>query len=235
MATKIARKVTYKFNLTLDTTKTFTSNDVDIVNDVVTIPNHKIAAGTAMGLKTTGAVPTGLTALTVAYYAIPVTANTIAFATSRANAIAATPTKVNLTAVGSGTTTLHLNGFGDVELGVLPKKFIITDCFYQVVTTFTSASDSATLALGSLADGDLVAAIAISGTNDVWDAGLQGTLITAPALGADAAHDTALEVIDLTKDIKKISTADRVLLANIAVDTITAGDLDLYIEGYQGR
>lgn len=233
MANQILDKKVYKFSLTLDTSKTFTSAEVDIVNDVVTIANHGFKTGDVCGLKTTGAVPTGLTALTVAYYIIQDSTNKIGFATSRANAFAGT--KVNLTAIGSGTTTIHKNGFGDIQLGTLPDGFLITDAFYNVVTTFVSATDSATIALGSLADGDLVAAIAISDATNVWDAGIRGTLITAPNLGADAAHDSALETIALFAGVKKITTADRILLANIAVDTITAGDLDLYIEGYQAR
>lgn len=232
MAQKTLPKVVYQFDFALDATKTFTSTDVDITNDTVRVANHGYATGTVCGLKTTGAVPTGLTALTVAYYLIVVDGSTLAFATSRANAIAGT--KVNLTAVGSGTTTLHVNGFGDTILGVIPKGFCVTDAFYQVTTTFTSASDSATIALGVVADGDLNAAVAISGTNDPYDASFRGTLVTAPNLGADAAHDTALEVIELFSDIKLLTTADRAILANIAVDTITAGAFKLFIEGYQG-
>src|SRR3990167_7756639 len=100
---QILDKKVYKFTLALDSSKTFASTHVNIVDDVVTIANHGFKAGDACGLSTDGAVPTGLTALTTAYYIIPVTANTIGFATSRANAIAGT--KINLTAVGSGTTT----------------------------------------------------------------------------------------------------------------------------------
>lgn len=234
MPNLIAPKIVYKFDLAVNSSKTFTATEVDITADTVRVPNHGIPTGTACGLATTGAVPTGLTALSVAYYIIAVDGSTIAFASSRANAIAGT--KINLTAVGSGTTTIHQNGFGDVILGHLPDGFIITDGFYQVTTTFASPTgpDNATIALGAVANGDLVAAIAISDASNVWDAGLRGTLVTAPNLGADAAHDSALEVIALETGVKLVTTADRAILANIAVDTVTAGALSLYLEGFQG-
>lgn len=235
MASQFVEKAVYKFPLTVSSTFTFTATEVDITADTVRVPNHTFKTGDACGLSTTGAVPTGLTALSVAYYIIVVDGSTIGFASSRANAVAGT--KINLTAVGSGTTTIHKNGFGDVILGVLPDGFIITNAFIDVITTFASPTgvDNATIALGAVANGDLVAAIAISDASNVWDAGIRGTLVTAPNMGADAAHDSALETIALFAATKLKTTADRAILANIAVDTLSAGDLDLYIEGYQGR
>lgn len=236
MAQKIINKKVYQFDLSVDSTKTFTSTEVDIVNNNVLVVSHGIATGTACGLATTGAVPTGLTALTTAYYIIAVDTHNVAFATSRANALAGT--KIDLTAVGSGTTTIHQNGFGDVIMGTVPDGLLVTNAWYQVTTTFTSPTgvDNAQIALGVVANGDLVAAVAINGTNDPWDAGMQGTLAGTPALSVFHASNnpTALELINNQKSKLLIATADRAILANVTVDTLSAGALKLFVEGFQG-
>ena len=232
---KIIPKTVYQFDLAVSSANTFTTTDIDIVNDNVTVENHGLETGTAVGLDMTGSV-TGLTELTTAYYIINVDASTIAFATSRANAFAGT--KVDITAVGSGTTTIRKNGFGDVILGYVPDGFLVTNAWYQVTTTFTSptGADNAQIALGVVSNGDLVAAVAISGTNDPWDAGVQGTLAGTPALSVFHASNnpTALELINNQKSKVLVATADRAILANITVDALSAGALKLFVEGFQG-
>lgn len=81
---------------------TFVTGDVDTTNDRITV-NKNIKTGTPIIFSSTGAVPTGLTAGTV-YYAINYSSIIISVATSLANAQAGT--KVDLTAVGSGTHTV---------------------------------------------------------------------------------------------------------------------------------
>lgn len=116
-------------------------------------------------------------------------------------------------------------------LGVyIPDNAVITRAWYDVVTTFTSANDSATIALHVQGANDLVAAIAISDASNVWDAGIHGTLIGYPNLGADAAHDSALEVAALFAGVMLKTTAERQLTATVAVQALTAGKLNLYVE-----
>lgn len=117
-------------------------------------------------------------------------------------------------------------------LGVyLPDNAIITRAWYDVITTFTSAgADAGTIALKAQSADDLVAAIAISDGTTVWDAGVRGCLPLAPNLGADAAHDTQLEVIALMAALQIKLTAERELTATVAVQALTAGKLVLYVE-----
>ena len=235
---KILSKVVYQFD-TAVSSKTFAAGDVDIANNNVTILNHGMKTAQPVGILAGTTIPTGLTEATTGYYIINVDASTIAFASSAANAYAGT--KIDITAAGSGTNTIYLNGAGIVNLGVLPDNFVITDCWYDVTTTYitddgtTPGNDAGTLALSTgQGAGDLKVAIAVSDATNVWDSGFHGTLITAPNLGADAAHDTALEVIDLYNDIKLKLTADRVPILTFATETATAGALSLFVEGYQG-
>ena len=108
---------------------------------------------------------------------------------------------------------------------------MILNAFYHVTTTFidTDTTDNATLALGYTgATGAFVAAIAITGST--FDAGTYGTLAGTPILGAEAAHDTALELAVLNAASWTALTANKELLLTVAVDTVNTGKLDLYVE-----
>lgn len=240
MASQHIDKVALRFPFSVGAAQTFASTAVDIVNDTITITDHGFKTGDVIGILAGTTIPTGLTEATTGYYVILVDAHKFKVATSRANAQAGTA--VDITGVGAGTNTVHKNGAGIVQLGVLPDNFVITDAWVDVVTTFisddgtTPGNDAGTIALSTgQGAGDLKAAIAISDASNVWDAGIRGTLITAPNLGADSAHDSALEVIALEAGVKLKMTADRIVIATIATETLTAGSLDLCIEGYQGR
>jgi hypothetical protein len=103
-------------------------------------------------------------------------------------------------------------------LGVtIPDKSIILGGFYQVNTTFTSAADSATIALSANSANDLVTAVAISDGTNPWDAGL---------------HVIIPVIDDLTKAIPL--TAARELTATVAVQALTAGKLTLFVYYVQG-
>lgn len=237
MAQKTLNKIVYQFDTAVSSV-TFTASDVDIVNDTIRIVNHGLKTGTPVGMLAGTTIPTGFTEATTGYYVIAVDGSTIGLATSKANAHAGT--KVNITGIGAGTNTLYINGAGIVDLGILPDNFVITDAWYDVTTTYitddgtTPGNDAGTLALSTgQGAGDLKAAIAVSDSTNVWDAGLHGTLITAPNLGADSAHDTALEVIALETGVKLKLTADRIPVLTFATETATAGALSLFIEGYQ--
>lgn len=118
-------------------------------------------------------------------------------------------------------------------LGVyIPDNAIITRAWYEVITTFTSATgpDDATIALHSQGANDLVSAIAINDAEDVWDAGRHGCLPLGPNLGNDAAHDSQKKHIALNAGVMIKTSAERELTATVAVEAITAGKLVLYVE-----
>lgn len=87
------------------TAKTFTDNDVDDGLEFVTISNHGFPTGAKVRLTTSGSLPSGLS-LNTTYYAIAVSSDRIAFATSYANAILDTNTRVSMVADGTGTHTI---------------------------------------------------------------------------------------------------------------------------------
>lgn len=91
----------------------------------------------------------------------------------------------------------------------VPAGYIAAAYGYRVITTFTSATDAATIALGVQTDGaaGLKAALAISNGANPWDAGIVG-LVTAAA--------------------PVFTTAARSLVATVAVEALTAGKLVVY-------
>lgn len=124
---------------------------------------------------------------------------------------------------------------GAHTLGVyLPDNAIITRAWYDVVTTFTSATDAATIKLGLVTQDDdaFVAAIAISDGTNPWDAGLHGTLTAGTTTLTEAAPNTRTQVVhaaDIAAGYVK-TTAERELVATVATETLTAGKLVLYVE-----
>lgn len=104
---------------------------------------------------------------------------------------------------------------GTYTLGLkLPAGAIVLQGLVDVVTTFTSATDAATIALRIQSANDLVSAIAISNGANPWDAGLKATVPV----------DTAATAIKLT--------AEREVQAVVAVETLTAGKLRVYVRYY---
>ena len=128
---------------------------------------------------------------------------------------------------GVANTTKAAHGLGVY----LPINAIITRAWYDVVDVFTSpATDAATIALHVQAAGDLVVANDINDSLDPWDAGLHGTLLGAPVLGAATSHDTALELAVLQSAAMLKLTAERELIATVAVQVLTLGKLVLFVE-----
>jgi hypothetical protein len=99
-------------------------------------------------------------------------------------------------------------------LGVfLPKNAIILGGFIDVKTTFTSATDAATVAITTESAGDIKAAIAISNGANPWDAGKQPIIPKAN-----------------TPELTSISvSAKREITATVAVEALTAGKANIYI------
>lgn len=93
-----------------------------------------------------------------------------------------------------------------------PAKTVITKAYYKVLTTFTSATDAATLAVSVASANDIVSAVAIS-TGTTWDA--SGVIICVPT-GA------------MSNEINL--TAEGALTITTAVEVLTAGKLVLWVE-----
>jgi len=102
----------------------------------------------------------------------------------------------------------------DGVLFSLPDNSIITKAYYEVITTFTSAGDTATVSLGHADDAaGVFAAVAIETGTD-WDAAIPKACIQTGAIA--------------TASLK--STAARPLLFTIAVQALTAGKMHLFLE-----
>lgn len=95
----------------------------------------------------------------------------------------------------------------------LPTKAIVTRVDYEVITTFTSAGDDATIALTLQSAGDIVAAVAIKTAGDAWDAAVPKVT---------KVDGTTAKYIKLTDD--------RVLSAVVGVENLTAGVLRVYAD-----
>lgn len=105
---------------------------------------------------------------------------------------------------------------GDIVLGAtLPDKSRVVKFWYEVITTLTSATDAATVAI-SIPTNDvagLVAATAISAGGNVWDAGLHAGI-----------QDGAVA------NISEKCTAARALTMTIAQEALTAGKIVFFAE-----
>lgn len=95
----------------------------------------------------------------------------------------------------------------------LPDNARVIACIVDVITTFTSAGDTATIALQVEGANDLVSAIAINDGDDPWDAG--GGTIPVPDLQ------------DMSTQPK--TTQTRQVSAVVATQDLTAGKLQGYL------
>lgn len=129
---------------------------------------------------------------------------------------------------GVSNKTIAAHGLGVY----IPDKAVVTRFWYDVVTTFTSATDAGTIAYKAQSANDLLSAIAISDATNVHDAGIHAGLPGYPSLGADAAHDTQPEVAALFAATFIKMTAERELTATVAVEALTAGKAVLFVEYY---
>lgn len=125
---------------------------------------------------------------------------------------------------GAANTTVASHGLGVY----VPSGAIVTNVFFNVLTTFTSAADSATLALTLQSAGDLKAAIAISAAGDVWDAGVHACLPGNYALDGNALTAIAMAAAEAGSYI--LTTAQRELVVTVAVQALTAGKMDIFVE-----
>ena len=112
-----------------------------------------------------------------------------------------------------------LGKIGTHKLGVLPANSVITQCWRQVQTTYTSATDAATIALGITGTvGYFRSALAISAGGNVWDAGVP--IVTAVATDGAVANFTQPSATSVN------------VIATVAVEDVTAGVGYLVVEYY---
>lgn len=120
--------------------------------------------------------------------------------------------------VGNRTIAAHslLDKNGNVLK--LPVGAIITEAFYVVDTTFTSATDAATMSVGCLVDAvaGLKAAIAISNGANAWDA-------------ASPVHAAAMIPVETAATMITPLTAERDVTVTVAVEALTAGKMRVCI------
>lgn len=225
----------------LPVSASFDAAQIDATNDVITIANHPFETGDLVGLvltATTGVTATA-PALSTAYYIINIDTNTVAVASSKANAFAGT--KVALTAGSAVDCLLVKNAFGAVNTGIIiPNGALVTGGYIDVKTTFQSLdtiggnADAATIAFSTgQGAADLFAATAIS-TGTTWDADVTYQVLAGtPVIGSNASTLTAGTAVILQAAVGTSlieMTADNTVVMTIAVDPLTAGSLDLYIE-----
>jgi hypothetical protein len=103
-----------------------------------------------------------------------------------------------------------------IALGTsLPDNAIVRYCYYDVLTTLTSSTDAATMAINIPTDGDLQAAIAISDGTNPYDAGL----IECDTKGTDMSDPSTFIKTTAARDVSVV----------IAVEAVTAGKFVLYL------
>lgn len=104
---------------------------------------------------------------------------------------------------------------GSHNVGIsLPIGAIVHQSWVDVITTFTSAADTATIAIGIPTDdvAGIFAAIAINDGSNPWDAGLH----------AGIQNGTVANFSNKT-------TAAREVQANVAVQALTAGVMNVFV------
>lgn len=227
---------------TIDSAYTFDAADISEALDQITITGHPYKTGDLVSpiLTATTGVTATAPAVGTAYYVIYVDANTISLATSLALAKAGTATA--LTAGSAADVFLQRDCFGAVATGlVIPDNAVVTNVYVDVTTDLKSwdgawgagNEDKATVALSLLSANDVISAVAIEAAGDVWDAGVHGSIIGAPALGSDAATlDSGTAILfaaEMAATALKM-TSDAELTMTIAVDPIGTGLMDVYVE-----
>lgn len=128
---------------------------------------------------------------------------------------------------GVSNKTIAAHGLGVF----LPTKAIITNAWVDVITTFTSATDAGTIALKANAANDLTSALAISDASNIWDAGIHGCLPGSYAEATVAGDTAILDAARKASSFIKL-TAERELIATVAVEALTAGKAVLFVEYY---
>lgn len=116
---------------------------------------------------------------------------------------------------GKAIGTYDLNTI-DRKTFKLPDNARITRAYYEVQTTFTSATDTATISIGIPTDdaAGIKAAIGISNVANPWDAGVKECIQTGTMATAG----------------EKTTVATRKIRVTLTEEALTAGKFVLYLE-----
>lgn len=109
----------------------------------------------------------------------------------------------------AGERTIAAHGLGVT----IPDDAIIVGGFVEVNTTFTSATDAATVAINVEGANDIVSAIAISDVSNPWDAGRKAIVPKA-----NTPESTSVKL-----------SAAREITATVAVEALTAGKATVFL------
>ena len=135
-------------------------------------------------------------------------------ATTRKNTKTATFV-YDVTGGDSGAIGVHI-------IGALPGNAVLTQSLFNVVTTFVSATDAATIGVGVTgAASTFDTAIAISNGANAWDAGRR--------VADEPTNQTVIPAAISDYHPLGASTALAVIVTT-AVETITAGKFELIVE-----
>lgn len=183
------------------------STTVDTTNDTLTFTNHGLKTGDGVAFESSTTLPTGISADTK-YFVIAVDKNTIAIATSAANATA--NTRVNITAAGTGTLTAYKNGFGATAIsGIVPVGATITRAWTKMITQAVAVSGA----------GNATIAIACGGV---------------ALKAATAENDAAFTGTDEHSVTDAATSANTALTVTVAADTLSAGEYVVCVEYVPG-
>ena len=100
----------------------------------------------------------------------------------------------------------------------LPANSIIVGGVVDVVKTFASATDTATIAISVAQANDIVAAKAIGAEGDPWDAGLHAIIPKN-----NTPESTGIKL-----------AAEKAITFTVAVEALTGGKAVIYLDYYEG-
>lgn len=124
------------------------------------------------------------------------------------------------------TANTAYRAIGTHTIGRLPANAVITQAFFDIDTTFTSAADTATIGVGVTGSVDLFdAAVAINDGANAWDAGLR-------AADEPTNQDDECPGPDAIADFYPVGASSVDVIVTTAVQALTAGKFSLYVEYY---
>jgi len=148
----------------------------DVTAGEITLPNTQILVGNASGVAAAVAMSGDATIANTGAVTIANDAITEAKVADTAGTGALGIKKIALAVYdfavdGGAQGAISLTGSPTI-----PDNAVVTAFSYDVLQTFTSATDAATVKLNLVTDGDLTTAIAISDAGNYWDAGIHSVV-----------------------------------------------------------
>ena len=117
----------------------------------------------------------------------------------------------------SGNTAQRAIGDHILDGVTVPRGFVVTRVWYDVVTTFTSAGDLARIGIMAQAAGDLATPLRINNPGNPWDSGVH----------AGVPADTAATAVKITQN--------RTVEVRVETEALTAGLLYGVLEGFMSE